>query len=66
MINMIYVMSDLHGEYEKYKAMLDKIQLRDEDTLFVLGDVIDRGNQGIRILLDMMNIIIKRIQAQQN
>ena len=55
MINMIYVMSDLNGEYEKYKAMLDKIQLRDEDTLFVLGDVIDRGNQGIRILLDMMN-----------
>lgn len=52
--NMIYVMSDLHGEYDKYKAMLDKIHFSSKDTLYVLGDVIDRGNQGIKILKDMM------------
>ena len=39
---MIYVMSDIHGEYEKYLKMLDLIQLSEKDSLFVLGDVVDR------------------------
>lgn len=51
---MIYVMSDLHGQYQKYREMLELIHFNAEDTLYVLGDVIDRGEQGIQILLDMM------------
>jgi len=51
---MIYVMSDLHGEYKKYIQMLKKIDLKEHDTLYVLGDVIDRGKDGIKILFDMM------------
>lgn len=51
---MIYVCSDIHGDYEKYRALFQKISLRDEDTLYILGDVIDRGPQGVRILRDMM------------
>lgn len=52
---MIYVMSDLHGCYDKYLQMLKKIKFNSEDTLYVLGDSIDRGDDGIKILLDMMN-----------
>lgn len=51
---MIYVMSDIHGEYEKYEAMLKQIHLSDQDTLYVLGDVIDRGRDGLKTMLDMM------------
>ena len=51
---MTYVMSDLHGCYDKYAQMLEKIGFGDGDTLYILGDVIDRGPDGIRILLDMM------------
>lgn len=51
---MIYVMSDLHGCYEKYLKMLEKIKLSDKDALYILGDVVDRGDGGIKILLDMM------------
>lgn len=51
---MIYVMSDIHGNYEKYSEMLKKISLKTDDALFVLGDIIDGGNDGIRILKDMM------------
>ena len=50
---MIYVMSDIHGEYEKYKAMLEKINFTDDDVLYVLGDVIDRGPEPVKILADM-------------
>lgn len=51
---MIYVMSDLHGCYELYIKMLEKINFGKDDTLYILGDVIDRGHDGIKILLDMM------------
>ena len=51
---MYYAMSDLHGKYEKYIAMLEKINFSDEDTMFVIGDVVDRGEKPVEILLDMM------------
>ena len=47
-------MSDLHGDYDKYMQMIKKIELKDEDTLYILGDVIDRGDDGLKILFDMM------------
>ena len=50
---MIYVMSDLHGEYEKYRKMLEKIRFSDQDTLYVLGDVVDRGPEPVKLLKDM-------------
>lgn len=51
---MIYVMSDIHGMYEKYKKMLKFIELSDKDTLYIIGDVVDRGPEPIQILQDMM------------
>ena len=52
---MIYVMSDIHGTYEKYLQMLEKIEFSDEDILYILGDVCDRGPQPMEVLLDMMS-----------
>lgn len=49
-----YVMSDVHGQYKSYMKMLKKIDLKAEDTLYVLGDAIDRGPDGIKILSDIM------------
>lgn len=51
---MTYVLGDVHGRYDKYQAMLEKIHFCDDDVLYVLGDVIDRGPDGVRILQDMM------------
>lgn len=50
----VYVMSDIHGNYEKYIRALKTINLKYNDTLYVLGDVVDRGNDSCKILLDMM------------
>lgn len=51
---MNYVMSDMHGCFDKYRKMLRQIDFAPKDTLYVLGDVIDRGPDGIKILQDMM------------
>lgn len=51
---MIYCISDIHGEYEKYIALLEKIKFSENDKLYVLGDVIDRGKNPIKVLQHMM------------
>lgn len=51
-----YVMSDLHGEADRFHAMLKKIGFSEEDTLIILGDVIDRGPDGIALLLEIMDM----------
>lgn len=53
---MIYIMSDIHGEREKFNSIMEKIKLKPEDKLYVLGDIIDRGKDGIGILLDLMEM----------
>ena len=50
---MIYTISDIHGNYDKYKKMLETIKFAPNDILYVLGDVIDRGPDGFKIMLDM-------------
>lgn len=50
---MIYAVSDIHGRLDKYQDLLRKVRFGPEDTLYVLGDVIDRGPDGFKILLDM-------------
>lgn len=51
---MIYCLSDLHGRYDLYVKMLEKLHLTEDDTLYILGDAVDRGRDGIKILLDIM------------
>ena len=50
---MQYAVSDIHGCYDKYVELLRRLDLRPTDTLYVLGDMIDRGPDGLKILLDM-------------
>lgn len=51
---MIYVMSDIHANYEKYLKILEIIDFSETDLLYILGDVIDRGSEELKILKDMM------------
>ena len=51
---MIYVMSDIHGCLDRYRNVLRQIRLRKDDHLYILGDVIDRGPEGLCILRDTM------------
>lgn len=52
---MHYVCSDIHGQYDRFKALLRKINFSDHDTMYIIGDIIDRGMDPIPLLLDIMN-----------
>ena len=50
----VYCVSDLHGDYQKYQRLFQTIDFSSHDLLYILGDVLDRGEKGIEILKDMM------------
>lgn len=52
---MTYVLSDIHGKIKPYHRMLKKIDFCDSDTLYILGDVIDRNVSGITLLKEIMD-----------
>lgn len=51
-----YVISDIHGEYDMFLELLEKIKLKGTDTLYVLGDVLDRGPHPIKTLMKLMEM----------
>ena len=51
-----YAMADIHGNKKLFDAVMKQIGLQPDDTLYVLGDVIDRYDDGIRILRRLMTM----------
>ena len=53
---MHYVLSDIHGNERRFQAIMKQIDLRADDILYVLGDVLDRHPGGLRILRRLMSM----------
>lgn len=51
-----FVIGDIHGEYEQLKILLEKMKFSDEDELYILGDVVDRGPNPVKALQFLMNL----------
>ena len=51
-----YVVSDIHGEYELFINLLEKIKLKETDSLYILGDILDRGPHPIKVILKLMEM----------
>ena len=51
---MIYVTSDIHGCYDQYLRLIQRLDLKEDDRLYILGDLVDRGRGGIEIIKDVM------------
>lgn len=45
-----YVMSDIHGCYDEFQQMLEKIHFSDRDLLICAGDYIDRGTKNYEMM----------------
>ena len=52
---MIYVLADIHGRADRFHEVLDSIGFSEDDTLYILGDVIDRNPDGIEILEEIIS-----------
>lgn len=50
---MTYVMSDIHGAYEKFLSLLSQIELSEEDILYIAGDLVDYGEGSMELVGDL-------------
>lgn len=50
MARYTYVISDIHGQFDALMEMMHKIEFTDEDELYIIGDVIDRGPKSLECI----------------
>ena len=55
--NKIFVISDLHGQYDLFLKLLEKINLKMEDLLVIMGDICDRGEKSYEIYMKCMKMM---------
>ena len=46
---MYYCISDVHGEYDLFERLLDKIGFSKSDTLYICGDIIEKGDRSLKL-----------------
>lgn len=46
---MVYCISDVHGEYELFKKLIERIKFSKNDKMYICGDIIDKGESSIRL-----------------
>ena len=51
-----YITADIHGELDRFEAMLDGIGLGRDDRLYILGDTVDRGPAPLDTLYRIMSM----------
>ena len=57
-----FAISDIHGCFKTYQALLSQISLKKDDYLFILGDAVNRGPDSSSILDDILNRKAKGFQ----
>ncbi len=53
---MRYAIADIHGCCKTLQALIEKLQIREADRLYLLGDYIDRGPDSKGVLDTIMNL----------
>ncbi|MBQ7864195.1 MAG: fructose-bisphosphatase class III [Lachnospiraceae bacterium] len=60
MARYTYVISDIHGQFDALMQMIEQIAFSEEDELYIIGDVIDRGPKSvecIRWIMEQDNVL---------
>ena len=50
---MTYVVANLYGRLNKYEKLIKKINLKESDNLYILGNIVDYGEQSIELINEL-------------
>ncbi|MCH5158105.1 MAG: metallophosphoesterase [Clostridiales bacterium] len=53
---MKYIASDIHGEYDLFMRLLEKISFSDKDEFFVCGDIVEKGVDSVKLVRRLMKM----------
>lgn len=51
-----YVIGDVHGQYDQLVKLINKLNIRNDDEVYFIGDLIDRGADSIKVIKYLMTI----------
>lgn len=51
-----YVIGDVHGEFEQLKELIKRMKIQENDELYILGDIVDRGPDSVKALQYLMTM----------
>lgn len=54
-----WVVGDVHGCYDEFMALLENKEIKKEDTIILIGDIIDRGPKSLEMIKWAMENITK-------
>src|SRR5450759_5853294 len=63
---MRYAIADIHGCCKTFQALIEKLQIKGSDHLYLLGDYIDRGLDSKGVLDTIMNLGCKVVSLMGN
>lgn len=55
----ILVTSDIHGNFSYFKQLLEKAEFCDNDILFIIGDIVEKGSENLKTLRYVMELCEK-------
>lgn len=61
---MRYAISDIHGCLKSFNSLLEKINFTKKDTLFILGDMIDRGSDSAGVIQRILDLKAEEFKIQ--
>lgn len=50
---MTYVVSNIHGDFDSFKALLQTISFKESDLMYILGDIVDYGEKSMELIEDI-------------
>lgn len=50
---MTYVVSNLYGRFDKYEKLIKKINFKESDVLYILGNIVDFGEDSIKLVNEL-------------
>lgn len=50
---MTYVIANPHGDYAAVQALMKEIKFADKDIMYVLGDIVDYGDEPMELICDL-------------
>ena len=53
---MTYCISDIHGEYDLFMRLMEKIKYSESDRLIVCGDFIEKGASSVRLMKTIFDL----------
>ncbi len=50
---MTYVVANLYGRLDKYEKLTKKINLKERDVLYILGNIVDHGEDSVKLVNEL-------------